>query len=284
MDSRSPRYSKPGGRRRAEHDGPGYTKHEEDAATGLTNMQQRYDDKAVGRMLSMDPMDVDPGAGANFNRYAYADDNPYRYTDPDGEKNQDGSVGGEDNAHPPTSCSTGALTPGGCGAAYVSVGVVDDSYRKGGSSASATPSAQGGQGTVNSSGTSSGSASGQSPEGSSQAGKVRKEWTIQDFNELDKNASNSYAPLFLAPVGLGAGSGAVVVGGPVVWEAAAPYVRPAAFALCLSASIACHGASEELEELPHEFAAQEEKLEEMYEGEKAEAVNIYKQIIESNEH
>ena len=69
---------------RAEHDGPGYTKHEEDAATGLTNMQQRYDDKVVGRMLSMDPMDVDPTTGANFNRYAYANDNPYRFTDPDG--------------------------------------------------------------------------------------------------------------------------------------------------------------------------------------------------------
>src|SRR5690348_3785622 len=44
---------------RPEHDGPGYTKHEEDAATGLTNMQQRYDDKVIGRMLSMDPMDVE---------------------------------------------------------------------------------------------------------------------------------------------------------------------------------------------------------------------------------
>src|SRR5690348_15546941 len=69
---------------RPEHDGPGYTKHEEDAATGLTNMQQRYDDKAVGRMLSMDPMDVETTTGSNFNRYAYANDNPYRYTDPDG--------------------------------------------------------------------------------------------------------------------------------------------------------------------------------------------------------
>ena len=69
---------------RPEHDGPGYTKHEEDAATGLTNMQQRYDDKALGRMLSTDPMDVDPGTGANFNRYAYAADNPYRFIDPSG--------------------------------------------------------------------------------------------------------------------------------------------------------------------------------------------------------
>ena len=80
---------------RAEHDGPGYTKHEEDAATGLTNMQQRYDDKAVGRMLSMDPMDVDPGTGANFNRYAYANDNPYRFTDPDGRESGAGYATGE---------------------------------------------------------------------------------------------------------------------------------------------------------------------------------------------
>lgn len=69
---------------RPEHDGPGYTGHEEDAQTGLTNMQQRYADKIIGRMDSVDPMGVDLTTGANFNRYAYASDNPYRYVDPDG--------------------------------------------------------------------------------------------------------------------------------------------------------------------------------------------------------
>ena len=65
-------------------DGPGYTGHREDAATGLVYMQQRYYDPDVGRFLSVDPVEVDAGTGGNFNRYWYANDNPYRYIDPDG--------------------------------------------------------------------------------------------------------------------------------------------------------------------------------------------------------
>ncbi|HET6914442.1 MAG TPA: RHS repeat-associated core domain-containing protein [Rhodanobacteraceae bacterium] len=71
---------------RPEHDGPGYTGHEEDSVTGLANMQQRYGLKVIGRMISVDPMDVDTTTGANFNRYWYANDNPYRFTDPDGRQ------------------------------------------------------------------------------------------------------------------------------------------------------------------------------------------------------
>jgi len=66
------------------HDGPGYTGHVEDAATGLTYMQQRYYDPAIGRFLSVDPVTANSGTGANFNRYWYANNNPYRFTDPDG--------------------------------------------------------------------------------------------------------------------------------------------------------------------------------------------------------
>jgi RHS repeat-associated protein len=64
-------------------DGPGYTGHEEDPETNLVYMQQRYYDSEVGRFLSTDPVQAD-GGGGSFNRYAYANDNPYRYTDPDG--------------------------------------------------------------------------------------------------------------------------------------------------------------------------------------------------------
>lgn len=67
-------------------DGPGYGGHEEDAATGLVYMQQRYYCSECGRFLSADPVQVDPNTGANFNRYWYANDNPYRYTDPDGRE------------------------------------------------------------------------------------------------------------------------------------------------------------------------------------------------------
>jgi RHS repeat-associated protein len=63
---------------------PGYTGHVEDAATGLTYMQQRYYDPAIGRFLSVDPVTANSATGANFNRYWYANNNPYRFTDPDG--------------------------------------------------------------------------------------------------------------------------------------------------------------------------------------------------------
>ena len=64
--------------------GPGYTGHVQDAATGLTYMQQRYYDPGVGRFLSVDPVAADDQTGANFNPYSYANNNAYRYTDPDG--------------------------------------------------------------------------------------------------------------------------------------------------------------------------------------------------------
>ena len=50
-------------------DGPGFTGHVQDAATGLTYMQQRYYDPTIGRFLSVDPVTANSGTGANFNRY-----------------------------------------------------------------------------------------------------------------------------------------------------------------------------------------------------------------------
>lgn len=66
--------------------GPGYTGHVEDAETGLNYMQQRYYDPMIGRFLSVDPVTANTGTGANFNRYWYANNNPYRFKDPDGRK------------------------------------------------------------------------------------------------------------------------------------------------------------------------------------------------------
>jgi RHS repeat-associated protein len=66
--------------------GPGYTGHVTDALTGLTYAQQRYYDPLLGRFLSPDPVETDPNTGASFNRYGYANNNPYRYTDPDGRE------------------------------------------------------------------------------------------------------------------------------------------------------------------------------------------------------
>ena len=64
--------------------GPGFTGHVTDAATGLSYMQQRYYDPVIGRFLSVDPMATDPNSGSSFNRYSYVNDNPYSFFDPDG--------------------------------------------------------------------------------------------------------------------------------------------------------------------------------------------------------
>ncbi|MBS0194662.1 MAG: RHS repeat-associated core domain-containing protein [Proteobacteria bacterium] len=63
--------------------GPGYTGHISDAASHLTYAQQRYYDPVLGRFLSADPVQADD-KGGDFNRYWYANDNPYRFTHPDG--------------------------------------------------------------------------------------------------------------------------------------------------------------------------------------------------------
>jgi len=64
--------------------GIGYTGHVMDGDTGLTYMQQRYYDQSIGRFLSVDPVMANSGSGANFNRYWYGNNNPYKFTDPDG--------------------------------------------------------------------------------------------------------------------------------------------------------------------------------------------------------
>lgn len=69
-------------------DGVGYTGHVMDQATGLVYAQQRYYDPMLGRFLSPDPVETDPNSGASFNRYNYANNNPYRFTDPDGRESK----------------------------------------------------------------------------------------------------------------------------------------------------------------------------------------------------
>ena len=63
--------------------GIGYTGHLQDEDLGLTYMQARYYDPLIGRFYSNDPIgfrDIH-----SFNRYAYGNNNPYKYTDPDGK-------------------------------------------------------------------------------------------------------------------------------------------------------------------------------------------------------
>jgi len=67
------------------YDAVGYTGHKQDGATGLTYMQQRYYDPQIGRFLSVDPVTAYSNPVA-FNRYWYANNSPYRFTDPDGRQ------------------------------------------------------------------------------------------------------------------------------------------------------------------------------------------------------
>jgi len=67
-------------------DGPGYTGHVYDSAIGLNYMQQRYYDPLLGRFVSVDPISADSVGGGNFNRYWYANNNPYGNIDPDGRQ------------------------------------------------------------------------------------------------------------------------------------------------------------------------------------------------------
>ncbi len=68
--------------------GIGFTGHANDVATGLVYMQQRYYDPIAGRFLSVDPVTTDAKTGDHFNRYVYAENNPYKFKDPDGRAPQ----------------------------------------------------------------------------------------------------------------------------------------------------------------------------------------------------
>ncbi len=69
---------------RPDTDGPGYTGHVLDAATGMNYMQQRYYDPMLGVFLSVDPVMAYSNPVGQFHRYRYANNNPYKFTDPDG--------------------------------------------------------------------------------------------------------------------------------------------------------------------------------------------------------
>lgn len=62
----------------------GFTGHMNAADLGLVYMVARFYDPTAARFLSIDPVVTDANTGGSFNRYAYANNNPYRYVDPDG--------------------------------------------------------------------------------------------------------------------------------------------------------------------------------------------------------
>jgi RHS repeat-associated protein len=62
----------------------GYTGHEHVEPFALINMNGRMYDPINGRMLSPDNYAIGTYASQTFNRYSYANNNPLKYTDPDG--------------------------------------------------------------------------------------------------------------------------------------------------------------------------------------------------------
>ena len=74
---------------RPNDDRAGYTGHVMDSASGLTYMQQRYYDPQLGVFLSVDPVSAYSQPVGMFNRYRYANNNPYGFTDPDGREPSD---------------------------------------------------------------------------------------------------------------------------------------------------------------------------------------------------
>ncbi len=63
----------------------GYTGKPQDPDSGLVYMGARHYNPRLGRFISVDPVSFQEGNIHSFNRYAYGNNNPYKYVDPDGE-------------------------------------------------------------------------------------------------------------------------------------------------------------------------------------------------------
>ncbi|MCL5050021.1 MAG: RHS repeat-associated core domain-containing protein [Firmicutes bacterium] len=100
----------------------GYTGHIRDAATGLNYMQARYYDPVVGRFYSNDPVGFKASNPMMFNRYAYANNNPYKFVDPDGRNPVAGAAAGCAVSGP--ACPAGAVVGAVIGAVLGVAGVI----------------------------------------------------------------------------------------------------------------------------------------------------------------
>ncbi|MGQ3094535.1 MAG: RHS repeat domain-containing protein [Roseateles sp.] len=103
----------------------GFTGHVQDAETDLVYMQQRYFDPMAGRFLSSDPVVADADTGAMFGRYHYANNNPYRFVDPDGQACTGSHIKSED-------CAGGGLAAGKSGFSTQAIRQSVDSFATGG--------------------------------------------------------------------------------------------------------------------------------------------------------
>lgn len=68
-------------------------------------MQARFYDPLVGRFLSTDPIHFADDNPFSFNRYSYANNNPYRFTDPDGRESVGEMIDSAAEGCGPVSCA-----------------------------------------------------------------------------------------------------------------------------------------------------------------------------------
>ena len=68
----------------------GYTGHLKDSGSDLVYMKARFYDPVIGRFYSNDPVGFTASNPMMFNRYAYANNNPFNYIDPDGRNATEG--------------------------------------------------------------------------------------------------------------------------------------------------------------------------------------------------
>src|SRR5215831_248189 len=64
----------------------GFTSHVQDVETGLVYMQARHYDPVIGRFLSVDPVGFKEDNLQTANHYAYGNNNPFKFVDPDGRE------------------------------------------------------------------------------------------------------------------------------------------------------------------------------------------------------
>ena len=72
---------------------PSYISKPFSAYTGLSYLNARFYNPAIGRFYSVDPQGIDPHSPKSTNRYEYANNNPYTYIDPTGFSADMGSSG-----------------------------------------------------------------------------------------------------------------------------------------------------------------------------------------------
>ncbi len=68
------------------NNGRWFTSAPQNIDSGLIDLGNRQYDPIIGRFMGIDPVNVTADAVFSFNKYAYANNNPYKYIDPDGRE------------------------------------------------------------------------------------------------------------------------------------------------------------------------------------------------------